>query len=101
MLIGILMDVVAENSKMQNDHKAAMEMDNLLKSIVAMLDEDGDGSISRSEFSHLVKDMTTIRALRDLDIDVYTLVDFADFIFEQEDNILLEDFQQLLLQLRR
>ena len=49
--------------------------------------QDGDGSISRREFDKMLTNPTCVRTLNEVGVDVFALVDLADFIFEQKDHL--------------
>jgi len=77
--------------------------------VVSLLDSDGDNTISKKEFVHILDNQDAVRC-QDVGVDVIGLVDFADFIFEDdtvcvaaEDNALhlpFSRFMEIVLQLR-
>ena len=76
-------------------------MNEMLRAVVYDLERDNNGHVSRQERQHLVRGGVTVRKLQDLSIDVYSLVGFADFFYDEKDELSLDDFKTLLLQLRR
>eukprot|EP00929_Paragymnodinium_shiwhaense_P035152 TRINITY_DN1901_c0_g2_i1.p1 TRINITY_DN1901_c0_g2~~TRINITY_DN1901_c0_g2_i1.p1 ORF type:complete len:909 (-),score=169.99 TRINITY_DN1901_c0_g2_i1:312-3038(-) len=79
-----------------------------MEKVVALIDEDGGGTISRDEFMLILDCELAIEALQDVGVDVIGLVDFADFIFGDEDEqgsqppveLTLPEFMSVVLQLR-
>jgi hypothetical protein len=75
--------------------------------VFTLLDTDSGGTISKKEFVMILENIEAIRCLNDVGVDVYALIDLADYIFENdnpEDNEEVElDFSKLMeivLQLR-
>merc|ERR1711966_142945 len=69
------------------------------------LDEDGNGSISKEEFSKLLEFPEACHALHEVGVDTIMLVDNIDFIFgrydeDESDELKFEEFMALLLELR-
>merc|ERR1712217_424222 len=80
-----------------------------LHKVLTMLDTDGGGTISKNEFVKILENGEAVRCLQDVGVDVIGLVDFADFIFENDesedaggDGVELDfpKFVDLVLQLR-
>merc|ERR1719163_2301216 len=74
---------------------------------MALLDSDGGGSISKKEFLEILENMEAVRCLSDVGVDVYALIDLADYIFEDDDTentdeieLDFSQFMQVVLQLR-
>ncbi|CAJ1384150.1 unnamed protein product [Effrenium voratum] len=59
----------------------------LSKCGVFSIAKDGDGSISRREFDQMLTNPTCVRTLSDVGVDVFALVDLADFIFDQQNEL--------------
>jgi hypothetical protein len=109
MLIGVLCEVV---SAVAGAEKEALSMDlvkHKLQHIIVEsgLDRDGDGSISKEEFSSLLEIPSACEAFSDVGVDVFMLVDNIDFIFagdhddeEEDKQLTFEDFMALILDLR-
>merc|ERR1712151_1083405 len=71
--------------------------------IVEELDENGDGSISWSEFKAILDHPGAIKALESVNVDAEAMVDMAeDFFFEdgQQVSVSFDEFMGLVLDLR-
>merc|ERR1712217_427383 len=64
------------------------------------IDYDGNLQISKGEFETLLLNKTAARMVQDVGVDVVGLVDFADFIFKDDDELSFCEFMELVLQLR-
>jgi len=75
------------------------------------LDTDGDGLISKKEFTSLLETVEASRLLTEVGVDVFSLVELADFIFEDEHakdagdrpverDLTFTDFMNVILELR-
>lgn len=71
------------------------------------LDEDGDGEISKDEFLKLLEVKDACLVLTEIGVDVFNLVDNADFIFDQnmDDDgnvtpLTFPDFMEVVLKMR-
>lgn len=49
------------------------------------MDSDGGGSISKREFLHIIENAEAVRCLSDVGVDVFALIDNADYIFNDDD----------------
>ncbi|CAE7233177.1 NaCP60E [Symbiodinium microadriaticum] len=102
MLVGILCEVVSVVSAVEKEEILLKSVKTHLKQLLldAEADEDGDGSISRREFDKMLTNPTCVRTLNEVGVDVFALVDLADFIFEQKDHLDFAAFMDAVLQLR-
>eukprot|EP00927_Polykrikos_kofoidii_P087149 TRINITY_DN9967_c1_g4_i2.p1 TRINITY_DN9967_c1_g4~~TRINITY_DN9967_c1_g4_i2.p1 ORF type:complete len:655 (-),score=141.49 TRINITY_DN9967_c1_g4_i2:23-1951(-) len=108
MLIGVLCEVVSAVSAIEQEEILVRYVESELNKVMALIDEDGGGTISRDEFNQILDNKEAIDALQDIGIDVIGLVDFADFIFdedgEREDGdeveLTMPEFMEVVLQLR-
>jgi len=71
------------------------------------LDSDGGGTISKQEFVQILDNVEAVRCLNDVGVDVFALIDLADYIFEDDSaasTVSLEldfgRFMEVILQLR-
>jgi hypothetical protein len=53
--------------------------------VMALIDSDGGGSISKKEFMQIMDNVEAVRCLSDVGVDVFALIDLADYIFEDDD----------------
>mmetsp|Transcript_27718 Transcript_27718/g.45370 ORF Transcript_27718/g.45370 Transcript_27718/m.45370 type:complete len:347 (-) Transcript_27718:47-1087(-) len=102
MLVGILCEVVTVVSAVEKEEILLKSVKSLLKQLLldAQADEDGDGSISRKEFDQMLTNPTCVRTLSEVGVDVFALVDLADFIFGQKSSLSFASFMDAVLQLR-
>eukprot|EP00913_Durusdinium_trenchii_P028206 g26441.t1 len=102
MLVGILCEVVTVVSAVEKEEILLKSVKSLLKQLLldAQADEDGDGSISRREFDKMLTNPTCVRTLSEVGVDVFALVDLADFIFGQKESLSFASFMDAVLQLR-
>jgi hypothetical protein len=121
MLIGVLCEVInavasAEKEAIQvNFVRSTLE--NLVEGSLVGKNEGDMGQLRKSAFDTLMSEAHTIKTLRALDVDVYTLLDFAEIVFEDKDieddeedgrnseyekerAIEFVDFMEMVLQLR-
>merc|ERR1712039_980712 len=71
-----------------------------MRIMVKSVDINNDGFISKEEFGQLVRSPEAMLTLHDLEVDVIALLDLTDFLFHESEEISLEEFQKVLLQLR-
>lgn len=102
MLVGILCEVVTVVSAVEKEEILLKSVKSLLKQLLldAKTDEDGDGSISRREFDQMLTSPTCVRTLSEVGVDVFALVDLADFIFGPKNSLSFASFMDAVLQLR-
>merc|ERR1719261_1780026 len=109
MLIGVLCEVVSAVAVTEKEEMLVTFVHEKLTAVMALIDEDGGGTISRNEFMQILDNEGAIESLQDVGVDVIGLVDYADFIFggdeeETEDGeeieLTLDQFMNVILQLR-
>ncbi|CAE8604197.1 unnamed protein product, partial [Polarella glacialis] len=110
MLIGVLCEVISAVAVAEREEITVAHVCRKLRETLdgTGLDVNGDGLISRAEFSKILENGAAARTLKEVGIDVLNLVDLQAFIFEgeDEDGIVCEkqltfpDFLELVLQLR-
>eukprot|EP00928_Gymnodinium_smaydae_P078473 TRINITY_DN624_c0_g2_i1.p1 TRINITY_DN624_c0_g2~~TRINITY_DN624_c0_g2_i1.p1 ORF type:complete len:682 (+),score=147.99 TRINITY_DN624_c0_g2_i1:72-2117(+) len=86
MLIGVLVEVVSAVAAVEKEEMLIGYVKEKLERVVEMVDTDGGGSISKTEFMQILGIEEAIRCLQDVGVDAIGLVDFADFIFHQDDD---------------
>merc|ERR1719454_1782787 len=64
------------------------------------LDADGDMHISAKEFTSLLLMPAAASAISDVGVDPVGLIDFADFIFHEQEYLTFGDFIDIILQFR-
>merc|ERR1712228_519148 len=70
------------------------------RTLLEAADENADNQISQGEFEDMLIKPGVASALQSVGVDVVGLVDFIDFIFKGNDSLSLEEFLDIVLQLR-
>mmetsp|Transcript_13072 Transcript_13072/g.33698 ORF Transcript_13072/g.33698 Transcript_13072/m.33698 type:complete len:742 (+) Transcript_13072:107-2332(+) len=86
MLIGVLCEVVQAVATTEKEEMLLSFVKNKMQQIVRAIDVDGGGTISKVEFKTILKKPEAILALDEVGVDPIGLVDFIDFIFEDENH---------------
>merc|ERR1712232_1427741 len=77
--------------------------------VIAVIDEDGGGTISKDEFALILENDVAIDAMQEIGVDVLGLADCADWIFGEGDEesaefsdveLSVADFMDVIWQLR-
>lgn len=104
MLIGILCEVVAAVAKVEKEQMLLDFVKVKMEEIMAELDDDLNGKITKHEFGKILCKPQAVHILSETGVDVKTLVDYADFIFEAEDGedkeLSLKQFMDVVLSFR-
>lgn len=100
MLIGVLCEVVSAVAATEREEMLVGYVHRKVHKIVEELDKDGGGSISKDEFVQILENIEAVKALQDVGVDVVGLVDFADVIFEGDEELSFTKFMEVVLQLR-
>merc|ERR1712045_916786 len=64
------------------------------------IDENRDQQISKQEFQVLLETPEAAKALLNIGVDVVGLVDFMDYIFDEDREVSFSQFMETVLQLR-
>jgi len=88
MLIGVLCEVVSAVASLEREQIAVGMVKDGFMDIIAKggLDTDGDTKISRTEFEAILDNPSATKLLESVAVDVYALVDLADFIFAKDED---------------
>jgi len=104
MLMGMLVEVVSCVSEVEKQRVEMVFVKDCLQSVWddALVEFGGqDDKMSKPEFGMLIRNPATAKALQGIGVDVIALVDFTDYLFEEETSMLsFPDFLDLLLELR-
>lgn len=100
MLVGVLVDVVATVSKVEKEEITVAAVRTRLVQILRSLDGNRDGAISKEEFEKLLEKPKAALSLQDVGVDVLALVDLGEFLFQDEDEMPVTEFMDIVLQLR-
>merc|ERR1712110_772139 len=75
--------------------------------IMSEIDEDSDFQVSKDEFMTILQSSVAVNCLQEAGVDPIGLLDYADFIFPEEEcgdeeakSLSMEDFVEVLLQFR-
>jgi len=100
MLVGVLVEVVKTVSIVEKESLQVNFVKTRLESMLAGMDEDHDGKISKAEFEILLKNAEATKALHDVGVDVVGLVDYHDYLFADEEELTFGMFMEIVLSLR-
>merc|ERR1711971_254424 len=96
MLIGILCEAVSAVTEESQNEMFAREVAAQISVLVEQVDEDHDGHISKQEVNRIVMTPSLTHGFTDIGVDVVGLADFADFIFEQTEQINYMQFANMV-----
>jgi len=101
MLIGVICDIIGNMSEEKQEENIKEKLHACIAGVFSRINEDGNQTISKSEFGQMISDRVAARLLKDEGIDVFSLVSYADTIFE-DDTMELEfqDFMEVILGFR-
>eukprot|EP00929_Paragymnodinium_shiwhaense_P073086 TRINITY_DN37152_c0_g1_i1.p1 TRINITY_DN37152_c0_g1~~TRINITY_DN37152_c0_g1_i1.p1 ORF type:complete len:885 (+),score=229.80 TRINITY_DN37152_c0_g1_i1:215-2869(+) len=86
MLIGVLCEMVSVVAAAEKEQLLGNYVGSKVHQVMALIDEDGGGTISREEFMMILDNADAMQAMAEAGVDVVGLVDFADFIFGEDDD---------------
>jgi len=99
MLVGVLVEVVKVVSCVENEQLMVDFVKTKLQTLYNGV-EGKNNTISRFEFEKLLVRPEAAKVLQEVGVDVVGLVDLADVIFQETDELLFPDFMGLVLQFR-
>lgn len=106
MLIGVLCEVITAVAEAEREAlQVSWTTEVLQQCLQAGADTNNDGCIDLDEFQHMIENPQVRRVLREADVDATTLINFADVLFEGENEELLtkipfQEFMTRTLKLR-
>jgi len=103
MLIGVLCEVVSAVAQVERESMTIDFVKDTLQKVLGDADENGDGNISKDEFQGLLESPKALLALKEVDVDPLSLIDFTDYIFEDDGEpvkLSFGEFMEMVLQLR-
>merc|ERR1711988_850337 len=100
MLIGVLCEVISVTAKVEQEELMMQDLSFKMSNLMPHLDKEGNQLVSRDKFLNLMHEPQAMEAMHDVGIDVFALVDFAEFIFRDQEEMPLGDFMQKILQFR-
>eukprot|EP00931_Biecheleriopsis_adriatica_P072583 TRINITY_DN4698_c0_g2_i1.p1 TRINITY_DN4698_c0_g2~~TRINITY_DN4698_c0_g2_i1.p1 ORF type:complete len:671 (+),score=122.21 TRINITY_DN4698_c0_g2_i1:102-2114(+) len=107
MLIGVLCEVVADVKETEIEHLDEVAMRELLLKILQKIDIDGNDKISRHELEQIIKDPEATNLLQNANVDLMTLLDMSDMVFQSDSTgdaydkeLSLDEFMKVIMPLR-
>lgn len=102
MLMGVIVQVVSIVSAVEKEQMVVSYVKHQLQSVLKTngILTSGNNNITKTEFEELLQKGDAARALHELGVDVVGLVDFTDFIFQDDVQISFPNFMEMVLQLR-
>lgn len=108
MLIGVICEVITAVAAAEKEAIQITWVKETLKRMMGGTDANEDGKLQKYEFFQIAKDRDAVRALKALGVDVLTLIEFADIIFENieggaddgQAELSFSDFMEVILQFR-
>jgi len=109
MLVGVLCEVISAVAASEKEVMTLAHVRGRIIEIMGTINFDSEELISRSEFRRLVTDQRVVHLLHDVDVDVVSLVDLEDYLFEEVDDesgfstgrdLTVHEFMELVLSLR-
>merc|ERR1712032_1731760 len=101
MLVGILVEVVSVVSSVENEQLTVNFVKQKLQTLkYSETTESSIDRISRHEFEKLLVRPEAAKIIQEVGVDVVGLVDFADVIFQDADELSFGEFMGLILQFR-
>lgn len=85
MLVGVLCAVVTAVAAAEKEKVLISFVKTRLIGVLQTLDEDGNGTISKTEFDQLLAIPEAVQALIDLGVDVNNLLSLADHLFDPDE----------------
>jgi len=100
MLLGILVEVVKCVSVVEKETLLVNHVRDRLRAVFEEIDEDFDGNITKGEFEVLMAQPQATQALRDVGVDAVGLIDRADALFADVEDISFGHFLDQVMNLR-
>merc|ERR1712187_268008 len=110
MMLGLITDMMARVAAMERESLRLLEVKKKVRQVLyeSGCDRDKNGMISKTELQMILEHSIAVQALRDVEVDVEALVDFADIIFQSDGmggqefdkELTFEEFMHMVLQLR-
>ncbi|CAE7295343.1 SCN10A [Symbiodinium natans] len=108
MLIGVICEVITAVAAAEKEAIQITFVKDTLLRVMGRSDANTDGRLQKSEFFKIARDKQAVKALKELGVDMLTLIDFADIIFQEasgdtEDEVeelSFSEFMEVILQFR-
>jgi len=86
MLVGLLCDVVSAVAAAEKEKVMVSCITSKLLGVLDSIDTDGNGTISKAEFTEIMQIPEAVQALTELGVDVQNLMSLSDHLFEVDDD---------------
>lgn len=100
MLIGVICEVLSVTAQAEREENLLHRVKEKLLQGLPELNNGTNTIISKSQLSTLLECPAAIRTLREVDVDVFALVDHAEFIFRDAEELDFEILLEMVLQFR-
>merc|ERR1711974_390356 len=100
LLIGVLCEVAGSVAEAETEAMSFHEMKGRILDLMGIVDVNSDGSVTITEFKDMIEDKNACNVLKDVGVDVYSLVDNAEFVFYEKDALNFDDFFNTVLRFR-
>lgn len=103
MLIGVLCEVVSAVAQGERDEAAIRMMKETILVELQQFDDDGNGMISKSELTHVMKNKQALGVLRSIEVDKESLQELLQMLFYDRGDdaeVSIERVMELLLMYR-
>ncbi|OLP76729.1 Sodium channel protein para [Symbiodinium microadriaticum] len=110
MLIGVICEVITAVAAAEKEAIQITFVKDTLLRVMGRSDANTDGRLQKSEFFKIARDKQAVKALKELGVDMITLIDFADIIFENasqaeaddadSEELSFSEFMEVILQFR-
>merc|ERR1719362_2342331 len=105
MLIGVICEVVSAVAATEQEVSMVCYVKEKIEELMASGSTDGDNMISKEEFKGMLENKKALTILNDVGVDVVSLPDFTDTIFEPDEDgqpkpLNFSEFMNVVLDLR-
>jgi hypothetical protein len=100
MLIGVLCEVISVTAKVEHEEMTIMGLQAKMIELLPHLDRDDTSYVSKETFRDIFEIEDAVIALHSVGVDVGALVDFADLIYGDRNELPMSDLLQKVLQFR-
>lgn len=100
MLIGVISEIIESVAKVEKEQMRKEDVNHTIQRIRTMVDMDNSNTVSKQEFGSMLRNEEVVHLIHNLEVDIISLVSFCDVIFENGDDIHLDDFIMILMGFR-
>eukprot|EP00416_Gambierdiscus_australes_P023493 CAMPEP_0171080514 /NCGR_PEP_ID=MMETSP0766_2-20121228/15916_1 /TAXON_ID=439317 /ORGANISM="Gambierdiscus australes, Strain CAWD 149" /LENGTH=248 /DNA_ID=CAMNT_0011537759 /DNA_START=109 /DNA_END=855 /DNA_ORIENTATION=- len=100
LLIGVTCEVVNVVAQVEKEEMLMKDLKCKIEGILSSCDTERESVVSREKFTLLLSTPDVMCSLHEAGVDLFSIVDFADFIFQAEGEISLGKFLEAVLKFR-